>query len=286
MPLVPASRDEQRRTALHLQAQGAALLVPSDELSGARLFSEVSALLRDPERRRAMAQAMARQAPRQPTRKLAALVLEHARPAWAPLRAPDPGPTLERMNVRFRRTGARRYAVLIDVAGQPARAMDPAPGYDDDIPHDLVHYLVEAELGLKNGVYGRAAQGAGTFVMTAEQDQSPRERARQQRKLQKRERALGAQDARHSADMDQSERLAALCDVAWRRKHGQRPDLGRAPPLPRTADAECIARVVARLDALAPLWRALPVGEELVFEWPKVLPGAVSAPGPAAGRAG
>lgn len=176
------------------------------------------------------------------------------------------------MNVRFRRTGARRYAVLITVAGQPPRAMDPAPGYDDDIPHDLVHYLVEAELGLKNGVYGRAAQGAGTFVMTAERDQSPRERARQQRKLQKRERALGAQDARHSADMEQSERLAGLCDVAWRRKHGQRADPGRSPPVPRAEDAAWIERVVARLDALAPLWRALPVGEELVFEWPKVVP--------------
>ena len=176
------------------------------------------------------------------------------------------------MNVRFRRTGVRRYAVVVTVAGGPPRAMDPAPAYDDDIPHDLVHYIVEAELGLTNAVYGRAARGAGTFVTTAERDVGPRERAREQRKQQRRERAHGAHDARHAADMAQSERLAALCDVAWRRKHGQHPDLARPVPVPRMEDAADIRRVVSRLDAIAPLWRALPVGGELVFEWPNVVP--------------
>lgn len=31
-----------------------------------------------------------------------------------------------------------------------------------------------------------------------------------------------------------------------------------------------IDRVVARLDAIAPQWRALPVGSALAFEWPSV----------------
>lgn len=176
------------------------------------------------------------------------------------------------MNVRFRRTGVRRYAVVVTVAGEPPRALDPAPAYDDDIPHDLVHYVVEAELGLTNGVFGRAARGAGTFITTAERDVSPRDRARRQRQQQRRERALGAQDARHAAEMAQSERLAARCDVAWRRKHGQRPDPARSAPVPQMEDAADVERVVSRLDAIAPLWRALPVGGELVFEWPSVLP--------------
>jgi hypothetical protein len=176
------------------------------------------------------------------------------------------------MNVRFRRTGARRYAVIVSLAGQPPRAMDPAPAYDDDIPHDLVHYVVEAELGLTNGVYGRTARGAGTFITTAERDGAPRERARKQRKQQRRERSLGAQDARHAADLEQSERLAALCDVAWRRKHGQHPDPMRSAPVPRPEDGANVERVVSRLDAIAPLWRALPVGDELSFEWPHVVP--------------
>jgi hypothetical protein len=191
------------------------------------------------------------------------------------------------MDVRFKRTGERCYAVVVTLTGQLPRAMDPAPAYDDDIPHDLVHYVVEAELGLANGVYGRAARGAGTFIITAERDVSPRERARKQRKQRRRERALDAEDARHAADMAQSERLAALCDVAWRRKHGQHPDPGRSAPLPRMRDPLGVERVVSRLDAIAPLWRALPVGGELAFDWPSVLPTQETATArPPAGRSG
>ena len=84
--------------------------------------------------------------------------------------------------------------------------------------------------------------------------------------------ALGAADASQAAEMVQSERIAALCDVAWRRKHGQRPDASRSAPVPRSQDAAVVERVVARLDAIAPLWRALPVGAALVFEWPSVVP--------------
>jgi hypothetical protein len=176
------------------------------------------------------------------------------------------------MHVAFKRTGARRYAVIVTLTGEPSRTMDPAPGYDDDIPHDIVHYVVEAELGLTYGVYGRAARGAGTFYATSDATASPRERARKQRKQQRRERALGDRDERQAAEMAHSERLAGLCDVAWRRKHGQKPDPGRPAPLLRSEDAAEVERVVARLDVIAPLWRALPIEGQLVFEWPKVSP--------------
>jgi hypothetical protein len=176
------------------------------------------------------------------------------------------------MYVAFRRTGTRRYAVIVTLTGQPSRAMDPAPGYDDDIPHDLVHYLVEAELGLTYGVYGSAARGGGTFIATSEREGTARERAREQRKQQRRERSLRTHDERHAAEMAHSERLALLCDVTWRRKQGQRPEPGRAAPVVAADDAADVARVVARLSAVAPLWRELPVGGELVFEWPRVTP--------------
>jgi len=150
--------------------------------------------------------------------------------------------------------------------------MDPAPGYDDDIPHDLVHYLVEATLGLTYGVYGSAARGGGTFIRAADQNVTARERTRQQRKQQKRERSLRAHDARHAAEMPKSERLAAICDVVWRRKHGQHRDPGRPAPVLPAEDAAAVERVVAHLDAIAPLWRALPVAGELAYEWPAVRP--------------
>lgn len=176
------------------------------------------------------------------------------------------------MDVTFRRTGPRRYAVIVTLPGEPARVLDPAPGYDDDIPHDLVHYLVEAELGLSYGVYGSAARGGGSFRPTFEGNVSPRERARGQRKQRKREQSLRAQDADGAAEMARSERLAGVCDLVWRRRHGQRPDPRRQAPQLRPEDAPDVERVVSRLDAIAPLWSELPLGGELVFEWPGVDP--------------
>jgi hypothetical protein len=176
------------------------------------------------------------------------------------------------MKVAFRRTGPRRYAVVVRIEGEPARVIDPAPGYDEDIPHDLVHYLVEAELGLTYGVFGSAARGGGTFTGTMGEDTATRERRRAQRKRQRRERALRTHDARHSAEMERSERLAGVCDVVWRRKQGQRPDPGRAAPVLHAEDAADVERVVARLDAVAPLWREVPIDGELVFEWPASRP--------------
>ena len=178
------------------------------------------------------------------------------------------------MDVSFKRTGERRYAVIVVIPGRNTQAMDPAPGYDDDIPHDLVHYIVEAELRLFTGVFGRAAQGAGTFIARDGHHASPRERARLRRKQQRREEGYRARDG-SAHEMATSERLAALSDVAFRRSRGQRPDPRRAAPAAASAeDAAKIERVVKRLDVLAPLWRALPIGGELVFEWPSVEPRA------------
>lgn len=182
------------------------------------------------------------------------------------------------MNVIFRRTGDRRYAVILEAPGRAPQAVEPAPGYDDDIPHDLVHYVVEAELGLELGVFGRAALGGGTFIPS--QTGTPRERARQRRKQLRREQSLHTADDAASRDMTTSERLAGLVDLAWRRRHGQKPDpLRRPPPPARSPEEEArIDRVVARLGVLSRAWRALPIGGELSFVWPSVEPPG-AAPG-------
>lgn len=174
------------------------------------------------------------------------------------------------MIVRFRRTGERRYAVVVEVEGRPVQAMDPAPGYDDLIPHDLVHYVVEAELGLDSAVYGRAAKGGGTFI--ARDEGSARDRARARRKQRKKDQSLGG--AGGDAQIIMSERLAGLCDLAFRRRSGQRPDPGRAPSqsVATPEDGPRITQVVDVLERLAPRWRALPPGGELVFVWPTIEP--------------
>jgi hypothetical protein len=180
------------------------------------------------------------------------------------------------MDVTFRRTGERRYAVIVQVGEGPAQVMDPAPGFDAHIPHDLVHYVVEAELGLTRGVFGRAARGGGTFVAVGSTGQRARDQARARRKQLRREASLRNIDEERQDDMVTSERLAAVSDLFWRRRQGQVPDASRPAPASALSphDAEWVHRVVARLEQLAPLWKELPVGGELVFTWPSAVPRA------------
>ena len=63
------------------------------------------------------------------------------------------------MEIEFRRTGERRYGVIIHRAGHTPMEMNPAPGYDPLIPHDLLHFIVENELGLRQGIFGQIAEG-------------------------------------------------------------------------------------------------------------------------------
>jgi len=175
------------------------------------------------------------------------------------------------MIVTFRRIGERRYAVVIEVPGEAPQMMSPAPGFDHYIPHDLVHYVVEAELGLESGVFGRAARGGGTFY-AAQTAIDSREQARRRRKQARREQALG-RDPTGEDQLNTSERLASLSDVAWRRRHGQRPDPAFWQPSSSISalDAARVERIVARLDQLAPLWNRLPVGGELALTWPSLV---------------
>jgi hypothetical protein len=184
------------------------------------------------------------------------------------------------MRVVFRRTGERRYAVMVEVPGQAAQTMNPAPGFDEYIPHDLVHYVVEAALGLETGVFGRAARGGGTFY-AAETAGSSREQARKRRKQARREQGLHRERA-NAEQLETSERIAYLSDIAWRRRHGQRPDPNYTPPsAPISAlDAARIERVVSVLDELAPRWHELTTGGELTFTWPNLALPKLSAPAP------
>jgi len=175
------------------------------------------------------------------------------------------------MRVLFRRTGERRYAVVVEVPGVAAQTMDPAPGFDEHVPHDLVHYVVEASLGFEAGVFGRAARGGGTFYATAA-GPNPRDQARKRRKQARREQALG-RGRSNEEQLATSERIAYLSDIAWRRRHGQRPDPAYAPPSSPISplDAARIERVVSALDTVAPQWNQLAVGGELSFTWPSLV---------------
>ncbi len=78
VPLVPTGGDEQTRNAQRSVDAGAAVILPSRDLSGPRLVSEVSALLSDPVRLLAMGRAAGTLATPNAASDLAAALLELA----------------------------------------------------------------------------------------------------------------------------------------------------------------------------------------------------------------
>jgi len=187
------------------------------------------------------------------------------------------------MKVHFIRSGERRYSMRIERAGLPVLVMDPAPGFDPDLPHDMVHFVVEAALGLKTGVFGQIAAGgdAGSFHVETGGALSAKERQRAARKQV----AKGAKLIKgQGREGELSELAAFLFDIAWRSSTrpdsaAQRVALGEAERTRASLSTDERARidaarprVFADFGRLSKAWRALPIGGTLVLEWPSAQP--------------
>ncbi len=164
------------------------------------------------------------------------------------------------MQVRFERTGHRRYAVAVLRSRHGDLRMDPAPGYSDLIPHDLVHWVAEEVFKLRDGIFGQLAAGgnAGTFVPTEEL----RTKA-WARQVERRNRSTGA-------EMGRSEALAAQIYPRWLRHRGHMPGshyVQQDPP-PTDLSAAELERAFERLDSLSVAWRSVRVGEAMTVDWP------------------
>lgn len=173
------------------------------------------------------------------------------------------------MDVTFTKVPGRRYRMTVVRERGPELAPRNGPGYDDYLPHDAVHFLVEAEAGLSGGVFGRIAAGRNNIFGAAD----PVVRKRQARREAKRP----PSEAEH-ADMARSETLASLCAPLWQlRRAGQRPDLpDRFSSMESgIAQPQLVERILLRLDEFAARWHALPVGGSVTLSWPLHGQGAV-----------
>jgi hypothetical protein len=162
--------------------------------------------------------------------------------------------------VHFVKTGARRYGVIVERDAGPALVANPAPGYDDFLPHDLLHFVAEAEWGIDGGVFGQLAAGGdpGIFIPV---DERHRIEWLRRRKLRRKERPRGRR----------SEALAGVLDAAWKVRAGKAPLPEQWPSqlAAARAEPERLAEVVASLDDLAARWSNLQVGGSLTLEWPR-----------------
>lgn len=152
------------------------------------------------------------------------------------------------MQVIFTRKHERGYSVSVEGPNIDPATMDPAPGYDDRLPHDAAHFIVENEMGIKGGVFGQLAAGgtANTFHSQA---------ARKPRKSKKR----GAEMAKaNKEDALFSEHAVWAAQSRWE-KQDIIPDTKIAP-----ADLQ---RICLKFDEFAEQWSRLPVGGSITLDW-------------------
>ncbi|HET6889651.1 MAG TPA: hypothetical protein VFH31_01000 [Pyrinomonadaceae bacterium] len=154
------------------------------------------------------------------------------------------------MKVTFTRTAKRRYRVSVEGPGVVSSWMEPAPGYDDRLPHDMAHFVVENELGISGGVFGQLAAGghARTFSGTAE---------RRKNKVVKRGNRIAAANR---DDANLSERIVGLACATWKNNPS-------AVPSTEGVSAEDIKRVCREFDAVSAVWSKLKVGESMTLTW-------------------
>ena len=135
------------------------------------------------------------------------------------------------MQVRFTKTDAKRYTVAIEREHGPALVPRFAPGYDDLMPHDLAHYLVEEFFEIELGVWGQLAAGGGGIFTPAPEDNSLQYQRRSQR--------IGAIGR---ADMARSEQLVLVTVVTWEQHIGRIKNQVR--PFALDVDAEALRGAV------------------------------------------
>ena len=142
------------------------------------------------------------------------------------------------MRVRFIKQ-ERRYDLYVERDRATDLFIRSAPGYDDWLPHDLLHFVAEAEHDLDGGVFGHLAAGGNARIFIPV---DPEETTKVWRR--NRIKKIKLPDGRRS------EQLATRLERGWRERTLE-PDL------------------LAQLDALAQQWHDLPAGGELTLEWPR-----------------
>lgn len=185
------------------------------------------------------------------------------------------------MEVEFKKTGERRYGVYIRRENSANLEMNPAPGFDELMPHDLLHFLVEQEFDLQNGIFGQIAKGgtAGTFHQTADEKSNNRADSRLRKKTARRGEKLLKDNL---DDCAKSERATYVCLHDWFSNSTDEKLKSRALEMRASIEStfaqmseserknytkEKLAQIRARIEELGQKWSSLKVNQSIVLEW-------------------
>ena len=143
-----------------------------------------------------------------------------------------------------------RLEIVRDDGSREARELETRSA----LLHDLVHYAVEIEAGLRASFYGRLASGTTYEALTVEPP--PGAEAMQTEAVVARIQGLAKYDTWADAE---AESFAAMVAAGF-------SSLGSEPPAWLTGDL--IVRVRERLRRVQGQWRATPFHQTLVLEFP------------------
>ena len=156
------------------------------------------------------------------------------------------------MRLTFRRMADRRpVETLVERDDGVVFTMRGAGG-GSDVPHDLVHAVVEQQLGVADGIWGCVADGVVWRSMTHLSGRQPPHAADRSQRL-KRERSASVQRAEALADL--VGRLASGAEVL----PGEVSAIGTPPP--------ALAAAAAELRDVRRRWAGVPVGDVWVLDW-------------------
>lgn len=159
--------------------------------------------------------------------------------------------------------------------------MDPAPGFDVYFPHDLQHLVVEEQLGIADGIFGRLERGGTASSFSPVRSSGPEDKraaARHRRRLKDRNLRLGAGGA---DDFGRSERATyvawqdwlAHCPEADLRQRGAAMEPAARSILERMGTSEQewlldrLPSLRGRVDEVARCWAAVRVGGSMRLTW-------------------
>ena len=158
------------------------------------------------------------------------------------------------MKVTFTRTGDKRYRIDVEGAGVVASFMDPAAGYDEKLPHDMAHFVVENTLGLMGGVFGQLASGGHAHTFR------PVEEPKNSRAKKRGDRISTA--SRHDAAL--AERVIFRAQRTW-----MKGDMTDVPNVRDVSDRD-LERVCQEFERVSAIWSQLKVGDSMSLAWTAV----------------
>jgi len=185
------------------------------------------------------------------------------------------------VKVEFRKIADRRYAVKILREGSPVLEMNPAPGFDELMPHDLCHLIVEQVLHIQNAIFGQVAKDgtSSSFRNIPSEASNTKTDSRRRRKAKQKGKSAVKQ---HQEDYFKSERATFVCWQHWLSKSSDAELKRRAAEMNETAESifnqmssaeraiytqENLEKVRLRMSELSRQWQSLKTGETMTVDW-------------------